>query len=96
MGEELDRGKPSPSTALCVADVLWEITTGVCEACVVHACCVFVYSVTSVHKNFTLRQLLCVCVCVCVCVLGVRQVGSVGYLRGDAGAPAHALFIPPP
>lgn len=31
-----------------------------------------------------------------MCVLGVRQVGSVGDLRGDAGTPAHALFIPPP
>ena len=38
----------------------------------------------------------CVCVCVYVCFLSVRQVGSVGDLRGDAGAPAHALFIPPP
>lgn len=35
-------------------------------------------------------------ICVCVCILGVWQVGSIGDLRGDAGAPAHALFTPPP
>lgn len=41
---------------------------------------------------------------VCVCVelalilwdLCVGEVGAIGYLRGDAGAPAHALLTVPP
>ena len=73
--------------------------------CALYAWCVCVCVCVCVQcylgaQEFDFKTItVCVCVCVCVCVvscLGVRQMGSVGYLRGDAGAPAHALFIPPP
>lgn len=64
MGE--DRGERSPSTVPCESDVLWEITTSVCEACVVHARCVCLC--TGLPWCFkTIIVLLEWCVCLCVC-----------------------------
>lgn len=56
VGEDPGRGKPSLSNVQC--------------ALYARCVCLSVYSVTSVHKNFTLRQLLCCVLCVCVlCVV---------------------------